>query len=65
MPYYEDRALVYGFIADRRYEAELMTCVADARSARARNGIAWGVSSEEAEVVKCCPYQTGTRRYGS
>jgi hypothetical protein len=41
MPYFEDRALVYGFMADLcRYEAELMTRVADACSARARNGIA-------------------------
>jgi hypothetical protein len=66
MPYYEERALFHGFMADLcRYEAELMTRRADACSARARNGIAWDDPSEEAEVLKCCPYLTDRPRYGS
>jgi hypothetical protein len=66
MPYYDERALFHGLMADLcRYEAELMTRRADACSARARNGIAWDDPSEEAEVLKCSPYLTDRPRYGS
>jgi hypothetical protein len=66
MPYYDERAMFHGLMADLcRYEAELMTRRADSCSARARNGTAWDDPSEEAEVLKCCPYLTDRPRYGS
>jgi hypothetical protein len=66
MPHYDERALFHGLMADLcRDEAELMTRRADACSARSRNGTAWDDPSEEAEVLKCCPYLTDMPRYGS
>jgi hypothetical protein len=66
LPYYEEQAQFHGFMAQLcRYEAEMMTGRANACSARARNGVAWDDPSEEAEVLKCCPYLTDTPRYAS
>ena len=66
MRYYTEMVLMHGLMADMcRSEAELMRQRADACAMRAKNGVAWDDSSEEAETLKCCPYPNDTPRYGS
>jgi hypothetical protein len=66
MPVYEEKATFHGFMAQLcKYEAELMISRADACAARAISGTPWGDASEEAEVLKCCPYSSDGPRYAS
>ena len=66
MPVYEERFSFHAFMAQLcEYEAELMKSRAKAWQDGACSGAPWDDASEEAEVLKCCPYSSDGPRYGA
>jgi hypothetical protein len=65
-PYYQNKAGFHGLLADlAAAEAEIMTQRADQCLARSKSGTPWDDSSEEAEVLRICPYPSDGPRFGS
>ncbi len=63
-PYYDSRARFHGFMA-ALCEAEAQLMMQRADQCLARGGRAWDDPSEEADVLKICPYPSDGPRYGS
>jgi hypothetical protein len=65
-PYYEAKAKFHGLMAQLcEAEAKLMTERAEQCLARSTSGAPWDDASDEAEVLKICPYPSDGPRYGS
>jgi hypothetical protein len=65
-PYYKEMARFHGLMAYLcEAEAKLMTRRAEQCLARSSSGAPWDDASDEAEVLKICPYPSDGPRYGS